>query len=241
MTKEQVVSKIRKLFELSNSSNENEAASAAAKARELLSRYNLSMADLPTDDMKSAIAVSETTVGVGRVVRNWVKGLLIHVACGFDCEHIIRRKYDSNPVLAFIGTAADAEIARYTFRFLYRELNRLVERALPKLKRQNGFWSTSSLRYAYLDGAVSRIGEKFQTQTETIRAAERQGCKDLVLVKEEMIKSYMEDAYPYIRTEHAKRRVISAGAFEQGYRDAAVINLTPGVAHKDREQFAVTA
>ena len=36
MTKEEVVSKVRKLFDLSNSPNENEAALAAAKARELL-------------------------------------------------------------------------------------------------------------------------------------------------------------------------------------------------------------
>ena len=67
MTREQVVSKVRKLFELSNSSNENEAALAAAKARELLSRYNLSMADLPTDDIKTAVSVREASVGVGRV------------------------------------------------------------------------------------------------------------------------------------------------------------------------------
>jgi hypothetical protein len=241
MTKEQVVSKIRKLFELSNSSNENEAALAAAKARELLSRYNLSMADLPADDMKSANAVTEATVEVGRVVRNWVKGLLIHVASGFDCEHIIRRRHDSSPILAFIGTAADAEIALYTFGFLYRELNRLVDRALPRLKRENGFWSTSSLRYAYLDGAVSRIGERFRSQTETIKDAERRECKDLVLVKEQMIRSYMANAFPHVRTERAKRRVISAGAFEQGYRDAEAIRLAPGVATNDKEQFAVTA
>jgi hypothetical protein len=241
MTKEQVVSKIRKLFELSNSSNENEAASAAAKARELLSRYNLSMADLPAHDMKSAVAVTEATVGVGRVVRNWVKGLLVHVACGFDCEHIIRRRHDANPILAFIGTAADTEIALYTFRFLYRQLNMLVDRALPGLKRQNGFWSPSSLRYAYLDGAVQRIGERFQSQTEDIRETERSACKDLVLAKELMIKNYMDDAFPHIRTEHAKRRMISAGAFEQGYRDAEAIALSPGIARKDKEQFAVTA
>ncbi len=241
MTKEQVVSKVRKLFELSNSSNENEAALAAAKARELLSRYNLGMADLPTDNIKSAIEVTEATVGVGSVVRNWVKGLLIHVACGFDCEHIIRRRNGSNPILAFIGTTADAEIALCTFRFLFRDLNRLVNQALPKLKRQNGFWSTSSLRYAYLDGAVKRIGERFEQQTEKIREAERQGCKDLVLAKEQMIRTYMADTFPYIRTEHSKRRVISAGAFEQGYRDADVIALAPGIAKKDMEQFAVTA
>jgi hypothetical protein len=241
MTKEQVVSKVRKLFELSNSSNENEAALAAAKARELLSRYNLSMADLPTDEIKSAVSVSEASVGVGRVVRNWVKGLLIHVACGFDCEHIIRRRHAANPILAFIGTTADAEIAVYTFRFLFRELNRLVDMSLPKLKRENRFWSTPSLRYAYLDGAVKRIGERFRQHTQAIREAERSGCKDLVLAKEQMIKSYMAETFPHIRTEHAKRRVISAGAFEQGYRDAANIALAPGIAGKDTEHFAVTA
>jgi len=241
MTKEQVVSKVRKLFELSNSSNENEAALAAAKARELLSRYNLSMADLPTDDIKSAIAVTEATVDVGRVVRNWVKGLFVHVAYGFDCEHIIRRENGSDPILTFIGTAADAEIALYTFRFLYGELDRLVYRALPKLKRQNSFWSASSLRYAYLDGAVRRIGERFQEQTQTIKAAERNGCKELVLAKEQMVRSYMADAFPHIRIERSRGRVISAGAFEQGYHDAAAIALAPGISRKDADRFAVTA
>ena len=59
MTKEEVLSKVRKLFELSNSPNENEAALAAAKARELLARYNLSIADLPTNDANSALAATE--------------------------------------------------------------------------------------------------------------------------------------------------------------------------------------
>lgn len=241
MTKEQVVSKVRKLFELSNSSNENEAALAAAKARELLSRYNMSMADLPTEDMKTAVSVTEASVSTGRAVRNWVKGLLIHVAYGFDCEHIIRRRHGTNPILTFIGTTADAEIAVYTFRFLFRELNSLVDRSLPKLKLENRFWSTPSLRYAYLDGAVKRIGERFRRQADKIRTAEHHGCKELMLAKEQMVRSYMAETFPHIKTERAKRRVISAGAFEQGYRDAASIALAPGIARKDTDHFAVTA
>jgi hypothetical protein len=35
--------------------------------------------------------------------------------------------------------------------------------------------------------------------------------------------------------------VISSGAFEQGYRDAAAVALGPGIERKDTEQFAVTA
>jgi hypothetical protein len=122
MTKEEVLSKVRKLFELSNSPNENEAALAAAKARELLARYNLSIADLPTDDANSTLTPTEISVCLGKAVRIWLKGLLLHVAEGFDCQHILRRRYGRDTVLSFIGTPADAEVAIYTFRFLYRQL-----------------------------------------------------------------------------------------------------------------------
>jgi hypothetical protein len=40
MAKEAVLSKVHKPFELTNSSDEDEAALAAAKARELLARYD---------------------------------------------------------------------------------------------------------------------------------------------------------------------------------------------------------
>lgn len=241
MTKEEVLSKVRKLFELANSPNENEAALAAAKARELLGRYNLSIADLPTDDANNWLAPTLASVRIGKIVRNWVKGLLFHVAEGFECQHIIRRRRGADTILSFIGTPADAEIAVYTFQFLYRQLHGYAERALPGLRRENGGWSTSALKSAYLDGAVKRIGERFSEQTQSIRAAERRGCKDLVLAKERMIKDYMAAAFPSVRTEYGKRRVVSAGAFEKGYYDAGTINLRPGIRQDGAKRLAVPA
>ncbi|MGO9119092.1 MAG: DUF2786 domain-containing protein [Desulfomonilaceae bacterium] len=241
MTEEDVLSKVKKLFELSNSPNENEAALAAAKARELLARYNLSIADLPTDDANSALAATEASVRVGKAVRSWVKGLLIHVAEGFDCQHIIRRRHGSETVLSFIGTPADAEVAIYTFRFLYRQLDSFVERALPRLRRENKGWSATALRYAYLDGAVTRIGERFREQTKVIRAAERRACKDLVVLKDQIIDNYMTAAYPNIRTEYGRKRIVSSGAFEKGYSDAGTINLRSGITNENSENLVITA
>jgi hypothetical protein len=238
MTREEVISKVRKLFELSHSPNENEAALAAAKARELLSRYNLSMADLPMEDIKSAIAPTETSVTVGKVLRNWVKGLLIHVSRGFDCEHLICRRGPSEPLLTFIGTGADAEVAVYTFHFLYRELNSLADKTLPRLKRENRGWSTAALRYAYLDGAVKRIGERFLEQTRAVKATEIHACKELVLAKEQIIMTYMADTFPGIRREYVKRRMVIMRAFEKGYLDAAAISLRPAVTDRDSDRFA---
>jgi hypothetical protein len=241
MTKEEVLSKVRKLFSLCNSPNEHEAALATAKARELLFRYNLTVADLPENEMKAAMGAAESSVEMGKVIRNWVKGLLIHVARGFDCEHVIRRRHGCPTVLSFIGMPSDAEVAVYTFHFLYRQLDHLADQALPKLKRENRGWSTASLRCAYLDGAVKRIGEKFQEQTRSIRDAERHGCKDLVVLKNQMIKQYMASAFDGIKTEYGRRRAVSAGAFEKGYRDAGAVTLRRGIDHEDLGHHAVTA
>lgn len=241
MTKEEVLSKVRKLFELSNSPNENEAALAAAKARELLGKYNLSVADLPADDANNVLAPKEASVRVGRAVQSWVKGLLFHVAQGFECEHIIRRRQGSSTILSFIGTPADAEVAIYTFQFLYRQLARFVERALPRLKMENRRWSTAALRHAYLDGAVKRIGERLREQTNRIKAAECRDCKELVLAKERMIQNYMAAAFANIKIEHARRRVVSAAAFDKGYSDAGAINLRSGITKEASERLTVTA
>jgi hypothetical protein len=228
MTKDEVVSKVRKLLELSRSSNENEAALAAAKARELLSGHNLSLADLPSDRLEDSLFIVQSAVDVGKVIRNWVKGLHLSVAIGFQCEPLVRRKRGAAPLLTFIGTDTDAEVAVHTFLFLYDELGKLANSALPRLKRDNGGWATSALRYAYLDGAVQRINERFHQETSGIKTREQSSCKDLVLAKDRLIQKYIEKTFACVHREYSRGRAVSAGAFQRGYRDAGSLDIRPG-------------
>ncbi|MFH0822235.1 MAG: DUF2786 domain-containing protein [Pseudomonadota bacterium] len=229
MTKHEVLEKVRKLFELGRSPNENEAALAAAKARELLTRYNLSVADLPMDKMRNALEIAEQAVIVGKTLKNWVKGLLVHVADGFECQHLIRRRSDGNPpLLTFIGAETDAQVAVYTFLFLFGELNHMADEALPALKSRNKGWHGGSLRFAYLDGAVRRIGERFKEKSAETREMERRQCSALVVAKTGMIQDYVEATFRHIRKDYCRNRTVSARAFEQGYRDAEDLNLRPG-------------
>ncbi len=225
MTKDEVLSKVRKLFELAKSSNENEAALAAAKARELLSRYNMKMADVPPDAMKNSLDVCEAFVDAGSVLRNWIKGLIIHVSHAFECQAMVRRRRGLKPLLSFIGTKTDAEVAASTFRFLVRELGKLSDKALPCLKREHRGWNTASLRYAYLGGAVVRIGERLQESTEHVKAQEEKACKQLVLAKEQMIHDYMRRTFGNVTREYSRTRAVSARAFQQGYMDAEQIDI----------------
>ncbi len=229
MTRHEVISKVRKLFELSKSSNENEAALAAAKARELLSRHNLSMADLPAKEFESSLEVIEASVETGRLLRNWVKGLVVHVAGSFQCSHIVRRRRGSTPLLSFIGTPADAEVAAYTFQFLFQQLNGLADKALPRLKRENPAWSGNALRYAYLDGAVRKIGERLHEQTRNIHEEEHRACTALVLAKDQMIRQYISGNFGNIRKEYGTTRYVSARAYQKGYCDAERVRLRQGL------------
>ncbi len=225
--KEDVISKVRKLFELSRSSNENEAALALAKAREMLSKHNLSMADLTLEEMRNSIDITSAAVVAGKVLRVWIKALIFHVAKGFQCEHLIQRRYEEPPLVLFIGTSTDARVALQAFCFLYRELNELADRALPQLKRESRDWSASSLRYAYLEGATVRIGEKFSEETRQCRTVEDVKCRDLILAKDHMINNYMRKTFPGVRKMHDKPRSISVNAFEKGYHDARDVTIRP--------------
>jgi len=135
----------------------------------------------------------------------------------------------------------DAQVAAYTFQFLFRELNRLVDKALPQLKRENPGWNGASLRYAYLDGAVRKIGERLQEETREIRVTEKKICTDLVVAKEQLIRNYMESNFASIRKEYGRRRVVSVKAFKKGYADADNIHLGPGIKSNDKEQLLETA
>jgi hypothetical protein len=234
-TTQEVISKVRKLFELSKSSNENEAALALAKAREMLSKHNLSMADLTFEQLKSSLDVTSASVLAGKVLRVWVKALIFHVAKGFQCEHLIQRRYDEPPLVLFIGAATDAEVACYAFSFLYGELNGLADRALPRLKRETRGWTAAALRYAYLEGAVVRIGQRFDEETQQVRAVENVECRDLILAKDQMINNYMHETFPRMRKEHHKPRPISTTAFDKGYHDAQDVNLRPGSPHRSED------
>ena len=60
------------------------------------------------------------------------------------------------------------------------------------------------------------------------------------MAKDQIIKDYMAAAFPNIRMEYGRRRVVSAAAFDKGYSDAGKINLRPGIAEEDSKQLAVT-
>lgn len=122
-----IVERIRKLFELSkNNPSPEEAASAAARAAELMFKYQIGEADLDTGERKSeSEPLGEVAIAGGggqakgqRAV--WKSKLANAVAQGFGCE-----MYFERDTFKVYGLKSIVQTVSYVYQYLALEVGRL--------------------------------------------------------------------------------------------------------------------
>lgn len=128
--KTKIVEKIRKLLRLAKSSNEHEAALAAAHAQRLLAENNLNEEDLAEREttLEAEIAGTDTV----KKPADWLFLLASAVAGAFDCSYF----HSSRGKTFFIGVGVDHEVAAFTFGYLYRTINRLAAQFMSKSQQR---------------------------------------------------------------------------------------------------------
>jgi hypothetical protein len=181
-----IIDRIRKLLSLAKSDNEHEAANAAAKAQELLSQYNLSMSDIPTDDdgkVRADTARSRTR----QRLEKWAKALACLTAKAFDCAYY--HSLDGNT--CFVGVGADQEVCAWTYGYLYKTLLRMGSKHMqtPRCRRLRSSRSKALARESYLLGVVYAVSDRLEAQ----RLRTPVTSQDLVPVKEAAIREAMPD------------------------------------------------
>ncbi len=139
MTTERILDRVRKLLELSHSTNEHEAATAAARAAELMSEHAISeaMLEVVKADDEPATHIAERIVEDGldaseqtkqRVA--WRDRILSPLAVRFDCEAFYGGVENSN-LIAF-GRESNVAAWKYTGMYLIAEVDRLADEAWLK-------------------------------------------------------------------------------------------------------------
>ena len=221
MTRARVIEKVRKLLALSSSSNQHEAALAAAHAQRLLAEHNLSMSELEVREE----GAGETELQVARTVPKWLSSLFATVANGFDCFPIVTTT-DSISRLRFIGVGEDPAVASCTLQFLMKELRRLATLYL-RASESGQNWLTATerqrIRTSYLLGGVQGVRQALAAQkarTPTTSTA-------LVPVKDALIKQYREEQIGQVRMQRSRRSTVVSAAFQQGRTDGAALQLRP--------------
>lgn len=218
MDKDIVVGRVRKLLNLSTSTNEHEAVAAAAKAQELLSKYNLKMSEIPNHD-QSAMKAEESRVRVRKMADEWMYVLSDYTAKAFDCDY-----YHTSGVyghMVFIGVGADSEVCAWTYEYIYTQLKRMVTKKYGRLTKSNRL-----KRESYLRAAVYSVGERLLATKKLNKIT----SEALVPVKRGAIDALM----PKDIRERAFRAVAADfSASIDGRRDGETIPLSTPAPERD--------
>jgi hypothetical protein len=221
MTRARVIEKVRKLLALSTSSNQHEAALAAAHAQRLLAEHNLTMSELEGREE----GAGEVVLEVAKTVPKWLSALFATVANGFDCFPIVTST-ESCSRLRFIGVGEDPAVACCTLQYLMQELRRLATTYLRASEAAQGRLSASDrqrVRSSYLLGGVQGVRQALaaqKAQTPTTSTA-------LVPVKDALIKQYRDQQIGAVRMQRTRRSTVFSAAFEQGRADGATLQIRP--------------
>lgn len=186
MNHDRIIAKIRKLLSLSKSDNEHEAATAAAKAQELLSQYNLSMSDIPADE-DGKVRAGTAKARTRQRLEKWAVSLACRTAKAFDCAYFHHLEGNT----CFVGVGADQEVCAWTYGYLYKTLLRMGSKHMlsPRCRRLRSSRSKRLARESYLLGVVLTVSDRLQAQR--LRTPVTQTA--LVPVKEAAIQEAMPD------------------------------------------------
>jgi hypothetical protein len=153
-----IVDKIKRLFKLSASPNENEAMQAASKAQELLLQYNLSMSDVYKEGFFDKI--TEHEVEVFKNIPVWKRALMLGVSNSNMCAPIIRSKKVDDRILrrvVFVGRPENTVVAELLYDYLKNEVERL-----SKLTKDTSLAYQTSFKLGCAQRVCQRLIENFE-------------------------------------------------------------------------------
>lgn len=184
---EQIVEKIQKLLALSKSQNEHEAAAAAARAAELMTKYQISEAEIPSDEEGSEI-ISELDVEPG-VKKGWKGQVIYGVAYSLGIQSFYTY---GTKAFRLVGRDSDLSAAKYMISYLVSEINRLADKAWNKAKMftaEHGKAWKNSFR---VGAAMTVKGRLKEMRDSTIRDARNAG-QEQALIKIDKRSAIIED------------------------------------------------
>lgn len=197
MEQEKILEVIKKCLALSTSSNEHEAAAAAAKAQELLFKHNLSMAQVEDIQEVSAVGESHENYHVSKNEGFWIRDLAFAVAKFNFCEAMVGSRHGHNWI-TFIGEKHNMEVTSEIFKWLAGQLSPLAREAWKVYNASNGYERKGAFRRGFFEGAVSTIRHRLFEQWMTLQRQDEKSTA-LVVIKGKEVSEYVENRFPHAK------------------------------------------
>lgn len=176
-----ILDKIKKLLELSKNTNEHEAASAAARAAQLMRDHEISSAMLSTaDDSKTSEPIIEGQLDQDRVSGKRVAWKVI-IAMGASRAFGLSETWSCGGSIRGFGRTTAVQSWSYLCQYLFREVDRLADLAwdsdIAELARSNEV-SVRAWKNGFRVGAASVIRIRL---TEQARSQESSKTRDIAI------------------------------------------------------------
>ena len=224
MEKVKILDKIKKLFALATSPNENEAQLAMEKASELLAKHNLSMADLQ-NETKEQPRMFMFSKDMGERVPKWKQLIYVVLPKTFDCAVLIERSYRKQEYI-IIGQKEDVEMTTYFCNYFIN--------AIPKLTKNYPELYNTKLKNDFIYGAtvtvLSRL-DKMYKKMETVKTTA------LVLAnKRKLVDDYINSMGNVQNRKMSYRNNISRNAYMQGVAAGNSMNIHTPIENGTEQQ-----
>ena len=207
MVNQQLIAKIKKLLALATSSNENEATIAAAKASLLLAQYNLSLADLGTDEKEE---IRETVIETTSRTVTWKIILLSGIAEANSCEAM--RNTDTGNMF-LVGSSTNLIVCQH----LYQYLTQAIERQAKSYQGKGRAYLN-----AFRVGCATRLRQRLLTQKEAIKQSGIPGKGDTPATPAIVVCSMFE------RNQHAIADYLRQRGIKVKFRSPSQVSSEEG-------------
>lgn len=204
-----ILIRIKKLLALAAGSNfPEEAASAAAKAAELMAQHKLEMASLDGISIDpEAARIGEEYVSLGAGL--WIGWLAVAVAKAFHAKPIKTRR-DGRSALVFIGKRDDAAAAVETMRWIVSQIKGMAVRYVRE-SGGKGKTATHSFAVGATYVVCRRLNEAFAART-----AENPKYGALVVVDDKAVSTYIAEKWGRLRTKRQNTQTRDYSAYNAG-------------------------
>lgn len=224
---ENILRRIKKLLLLASSSNENEAAAAAAKAQDLMFQHELDMSVVEGYNIDKDNQIEESAIATfGGRAQNWKVWLFTAVARTSLCEPYITGGRTGQRGM-IIGRKSDVELARYTFDYLIKEVERLSVAFMADQIYYDGAHART-LRRSWLEGAVMMVTGNLHSEFRA-RKQQSEASTALVVSREGEIKDYMKKVGLELSNRSSSRSSVDSYAYRQGKTAGASISIRRGL------------
>lgn len=218
MSIQSVIEKVQKLLALANSSNPNEAATAAAVANKLIDQYRLNESDIQ-DSSNMIVEDQDPIYTSGRVTR-WKSMLVGVLAHHYGVAHYISATYPEGRKISnykLVGRKSDIEVTRYMFSWLLNECQRL---AIQQTKGLGKIFISS-----YCEGFVTGVSLQ-------LKASRQEATKDASNTAIVQLNSRLKDSRAFMYQSHnlktskyKSNNQIDHNAFSAGQKQGQNVHL----------------